>query len=137
MVEPFRGFFTKEQLIAAGAQATRDLTQLSDQQLRIIACYDFDGAQALEQKRAAAIEADERTRLLIEARARSAAELPVPVVPAVTQAHLDALLEGIGDGVAELVKRLRTQITALETANGKLADRVLELEATVNVAVKK
>jgi len=126
-IEPFAGYFTKDTLLAACAQATRDVRELTDHQLAVIAVYDLDGARMLERKRARAWEDAERAEAL--ARATLAPVAVTPVSTGLTAETVDALVDGIAVGVKEVLAPLRKQLADLETVNRQLEQRILELEA--------
>ncbi|HMF96101.1 MAG TPA: hypothetical protein VKE96_17480 [Vicinamibacterales bacterium] len=130
-IAPFVGYFSKETLLAACAQATRDVAQLTDQQLSIMAVYDLDGARVLETKRARAWEDAERAEALARAALAPVAVTPAPAGTGITAEVLDALVDGLGEGLRNVLAPLRKQISDLHAANEALERKVVVLEGLV------
>jgi hypothetical protein len=105
--------------------AKRDPGALSDLHLKHIACYDQRHADQLERQ---------RDRLIV-ARSMAAPTAPPvpPVVPGITDEQLEAIIQGLAGPLKAKFAALTAQITALETANAALKERVLLLEGTVAV----
>ena len=111
--------------------AHADPAALTDLHLAHVAVYSEADATAYAIKRDRAIEAAERAVAMYRTKAEAplATVPPPPVSTGITAEGLDALVDGLTEGLKKALAPMRTQIAALETANAKLADRVLELEA--------